>query len=274
MTMTTVIKIGGGAGIEIEPIIDEAATLVRNGETVVLVHGGSDETNRLAQRLGHPPQWLTSPSGHTSRRTDRRALEIFEMAYCGKVNKAIVELLRARGVDALGLSGLDGGVWRGRRKDAIRSVEDGRVVIVRDDLSGVVTEVDAPLLESLIGLDRTLVLTPPAVTHDGVAINVDADRAAAMTAIALGARELLLLSNVPGVLEDPDDPATLIGSTSEGGIERVRLAAKRRMKNKVLAAETAIDGGVARVVIGSARGAGAIAAARRGAGTIFEGVCA
>ena len=269
-----VIKIGGGEGIELAPILHEVAELVHAGQRVVLVHGGSHETNELAAQLGHAPRWITSPSGHTSRRTDRRTLEIFEMVYCGKVNKGIVETLRARAVDAVGLSGLDGGIWLGERKNAIRSVEDGRTVIIRDDLTGAVKSVDRSFLSLILDAGRTPVLTPPAVTSDGVAINVDADRAAARTAAALNADELLLLSNVPGVLADPSDRSTLIRSTHGAGLERIRAAATGRMKNKVLAAEEAIEGGVSRAVIGSANGDNAIARARQGAGTVFEGAFA
>lgn len=271
MSNVIVIKIGGGKGIDLEPIADQFASLVRSGTRAVLVHGGSHETDQLAEALGYPPQRLVSPSGHESRRTDRRTLEIFEMAYCGKVNKGLVEMLRARGVDAVGLSGLDGGIWIGSRKDAIRAIEGGRVVIVRDDLSGRVERVDQSLLELLLYCGRTPVLTPPAVTAEGVAINVDADRAAAMTAAALGATELLLLSNVPGVLADGNDPTSLIARADTGNMDRVREAAKGRMKNKVLAAEEALNAGVARVVIGSARGDDAITRARAGTGTVFEG---
>jgi acetylglutamate/LysW-gamma-L-alpha-aminoadipate kinase len=203
----------------------------------VLVHGGSHETDQLAAALGHPTRTIVSPSGHQSRRTDRRTLEIFAMAYCGKVNKAVVESLRRQGVDAMGLSGLDAGLWIGSRKDAIRAVEDGRTVIVRDDLSGRVESVDAPFLNMLLDAGRTPVLTPPAATPDGIAINVDADRAAAATAAALGADELLLLSNVPGLLRDPADRGSVIECVADDELVAVRGFARGRMKNKVLAAE-------------------------------------
>lgn len=273
---TIVIKIGGGEGIELGPILDEFASLVKSGARAVLVHGGSHETNVISERLGCPPTFIRSPSGHESRRTDRATLEIFEMVYCGKVNKGIVEHLQSRGVNAVGLSGIDGVLWRGTRKGAIRAIDaDGRTTIIRDDLSGRVESVDASLLALLLESGRTPVLTPPALAEEAdgsrVAINVDADRAAAMTAAALGADELLLLSNVAGVLADRDDPSTLIRSASAFGMDAVREAAGGRMKNKVLAAEEALTGGVSRVVIGSANGAGAIAAARGGAGTVFEG---
>ncbi|HZW08595.1 MAG TPA: [LysW]-aminoadipate kinase [Phycisphaerales bacterium] len=266
---TLVIKIGGGAGIELAPVLAELASLVRSGLRVVLVHGGSAELDALSRQLGHPPRTLTSPSGHASRRTDRRTLELFEMAYCGKVNKQVVEQLQASGVDAIGLSGIDAAVWRAERKSAIRAVEDGRTVMIRDDLSGRVTSVNDALLRSLLDQGYTPVLTPPALAEGGVAVNVDADRAAAATAVSLGADELLLLSNVRGVLRDPADPASLIRSVAEEGPEAVRQAAHGRMKNKVLAAEEAIAGGVRRVVIGCANGDAPIAAARAGAGTVW-----
>ncbi|MBK7404103.1 MAG: [LysW]-aminoadipate kinase [Phycisphaerales bacterium] len=274
MRRTVVIKIGGGAGIELAPVLAEIAGMVREGSSVVLVHGGSAELDALSHALGHPPQTITSASGHTSRRTDRRTLEMFEMAYCGKVNKQIVEHLQRGGVDAVGLSGIDGAIWRAERKGAIRAVEEGRTVMIRDDLSGRVTGVNATLLGSLLELGYMPVLTPPALAEGGVAVNVDADRAAAATAAALGADELLLLSNVPGVLRDPADPSSLIRSASEVGAEAVAAAAGGRMKNKVLAAEEALLGGVRRVVIGSANGATPVANARAGAGTVFEGAMA
>ena len=266
---TIVIKIGGGRGIDPRAAVTEIAGLMRGGTRVVLVHGGSHETNQLAEALGHPARTIVSPGGQHSRRTDRRALEIFMMAYCGLVNKTLVESLRAAGVDAVGLSGMDAGIWTGSRKDAIRAVEDGRTVIVRDDLSGRVEAVDSSLLEMLRDTGRLPVLTPPAVTPQGVVINVDADRAAAATAVALGAAELLLLSNVPGLLLDPRDPASLIAEVTPDTLDQARAAAQGRMKNKVLAAEEALRGGVRRVVIGTAGGDGAIARARAGAGTVF-----
>ena len=193
------------------------------------------------------------------------------MVYCGKVNKGVVESLRGAGVDAVGFSGIDAGIWTGKRKSAIRAVDDeGRTMIIRDDLTGRVESVDAEFLETIMSLGRIPVLTPPAITPDGIAINVDADRAAAATAAALDADELLLLSNVPGLLRDYTDADSLIESVDVEGLEVARQAAKGRMKNKVLAAEEALAGGVSRVVIGSAGGDTPIANARAGRGTTFS----
>ncbi len=266
---TIVIKIGGGEGIDPAQAAPEIAQLVRDGRRVVLVHGGSHETNQLAEALAHPTRTITSPSGHTSRRTDRRTLEIFSMAYCGLVNTRVVESLRREGVDAIGLSGIDAGLWIGTRKSAIRAIEEGRTVLIRDDLSGKVDRVNAELLNMLLDSGRVPVLTPPAVTPDGIAINVDADRAAAATAGALQADELLLLSNVPGLLHDPADPSSRIANVNPSTLEAARSHARGRMKNKVLAAEEALGAGVPRVVIASATRDRAIAHARLGDGTMF-----
>jgi acetylglutamate/LysW-gamma-L-alpha-aminoadipate kinase len=77
-----VVKIGGAEGLDYCAIADDAAALIRQGERLVIVHGGSSLTNQVARALGHPPQFVTSVSGYSSRRTDRRTLEIFVMVYC------------------------------------------------------------------------------------------------------------------------------------------------------------------------------------------------
>ena len=107
-----VIKVGGSAGIDYDALCDDLAALWQNARRLVLVHGASDETNRLAEALGHPPRFVTSPSGYTSRYTDRETLQIFMMA-AGKLNATLVERLLGRDVNALGLSGLSGRLLTG-----------------------------------------------------------------------------------------------------------------------------------------------------------------
>jgi [amino group carrier protein]-L-2-aminoadipate 6-kinase len=218
--------------------------------------------------LGHPPRFITSPSGYTSRLTDRRTLEIFQMVYCGQMNKGLVEQLQARGVNAVGLSGLDGRIWQGRRKKAVRAVVDGRTVVVRDNYTGTVETVNTDLLNQLLDGGYVPVLTPPALSLEGEAINVDGDRAAAATAVALRASDLLILSNVPGVLRDFPDESSLIPHIDLADIDAVsRNYAEGRMRIKLLGAQEALTGGVERVVLGDARGQRPILRALDGAGT-------
>ncbi|MBC7238234.1 MAG: [LysW]-aminoadipate kinase, partial [Chloroflexi bacterium] len=131
-----VVKVGGSEGIDLDAVCRDIASLVKEGRRLVLVHGGSARTNEVAEKLGHPPEFVTSVSGFTSRRTDRETLKIFEMVYCGEMNKGIVEKLQSEGVNAVGLSGLDGRLLEGRRKDTIRIVRNGRRMVLRDDYTG------------------------------------------------------------------------------------------------------------------------------------------
>ena len=262
-----VCKVGGSAGIDLDAFCDDVARLTHEGTRMIVVHGGSDETNRVAEALGHPPRFITSPSGFTSRYTDKRTLEIFEMVYCGSANKGIVERLQACGVNAVGLSGIDGRIWEGRRKSGIRSVEDGRVRIVRDSYTGKVERVNRPFLESLLDAGMLPVLVPPAISVDGEAMNVDGDRAAAMTAASFGADALLLLSNVPGLLADFPDEDSLIARVEADRIEEAYESAQGRMRIKLLAAQEALAAGVGRVVLGDARGERPISRALEGVGT-------
>lgn len=265
-----VAKIGGSAGVNLDAVADDAAALVHSGERLVIVHGASHATDMLCERLGIPIRTITSPSGHASRRTDPPTLEAFRMACRGLMNQAIVERLVRRGVNAVGLSGVDAHLWEGTRKSAIRSMEDGRVVLVRDDRSGTVERVNVPLLRTLLDAGFVPVLSPPAISREGEAINVDADRAAAITASALGAHALLLLSNVRGLLERFPDESSLIASVPRAEIARVEHVAAGRMKKKVVGAREALEGGVGRVVIADARSGMPLRQALAGEGTVFR----
>jgi acetylglutamate/LysW-gamma-L-alpha-aminoadipate kinase len=262
-----IVKLGGAVGIDPDPLIEELAAL----ETPwVLVHGGNDELTRLSERLGHAPRFVTSPGGYESRVTDAETIAHIQMVYRGRINNDLVLRLQRRGVAAVGLSGVDGGLWRAARKDAIRVVEDGRQVVLRGDRTGRIHTINVALLQLLLSNGYRPVLTLPALADDGEAVNVDGDRAAAAVATALGADELVMLSNVPGLLRDADDAGTLIGR-----IPRAQLAdhdgfARGRFRKKMLAVREALDGGVARVVLATANTQRPLAAARAGRGTVIE----
>lgn len=264
-----VVKVGGGEGINLEAVADDVAALAVVGQEMVLIHGGSHLTNQIAEQLGHPPQFVTSPSGHTSRRTDRRTLEIFEMVYCGQLNKTVVELLQQRNVNAIGLSGIDGRLWEGKRKNAIRIVENGKTRILRDDYTGKVERVNGDLLRNLLNGGYLPVLTPPAISYEGEAINVDGDRAAGATAIALKADTLIILSNVPGLLKNYPDETSLIAKIEKDNLAAFEQFAEGRMKKKVMGAQEALNGGVGRVILGDARNQQPIRMALDGKGTVI-----
>jgi acetylglutamate/LysW-gamma-L-alpha-aminoadipate kinase len=265
-----VVKVGGTEGVDFSAICRDAAQCLVAGQRLVLVHGGSAEANALGEALGHPPRFITSPSGYTSRYTDRKTLEIFAMAVKGKVNTLLVEQLQALGVNALGLSGADGRLLQATRKDAIQSIENGKRKIVRDDYTGKIEAVNAPLLQTLLGLGCTPVVAPMAVSPAGEALNVDADRAAAMVAAALQAEALLLLTAVPGLMRRFPDESTLIASLSSAQLDQALEYAEGRMKKKVLGAQEALQNGVGRVIIADGRIQNPISAALAGRGTTIN----
>jgi acetylglutamate/LysW-gamma-L-alpha-aminoadipate kinase len=266
-----VVKVGGSKGIDYDAVCADLAELVHAGQRLVLVHGGSHQTNQVATAMGHPPQFLTSPSGYTSRLTDTQALEIFKMVYCGQINKDLVERLQRLEVNAVGLAGIDGRLWQGPRKKAIKVVENGRQRIVRDSYTGRVEQVNTVLLATLHDAGMLPVITPPALSYEGEAINVDGDRAAGATAVALGAEVLIILSNVPGVLRKFPDETTLIAQIAKAEIEDVAgSAAAGRMRIKLLGAQEALAGGVKRVVLGDARQSQPVTKALAGKGTVIR----
>jgi acetylglutamate/LysW-gamma-L-alpha-aminoadipate kinase len=262
-----VLKVGGGKDLNVDAIVADVAALRAQGVELLLVHGGAETTNEVAEALGHPPEFVTSESGFVSRRTDRRTLEIFEMVYCGQLNKMWVEKLQRAGVNAVGLSGLDGRIFEGKRKDTLRVRVDGKRMVLRDDWTGTVERVNSGLLQLLLDAGYLPVLTPPGASDAGEAINVDGDRAAAMVAAAFHAESLVILSNVPGLLRDFPDEASLIPEIPRAKADAFMQYAEGRMKKKVMGAVQALNEGVQRVVFADGRIEAPISAALAGGGT-------
>ncbi len=266
----TVVKIGGSRGIDLDAVCADVAALKQQGRQFVLMHGAGNEANELGDRLGHPAKHVTSPQGFTSRYTDRETLEIYVMAACGKINTFLVERLQKLGVNAIGLAGVDGRVLEGTRKDAIRIVENGRQRILRDDYTGRVEKVNGELLHMLLNAGYTPVLAPLAISYQGDAVNVDGDRAAAMVAGALGADQLVILTNVPGLLRQFPDEASLIPHIDKHRVEQSIDFAEGRMKKKVLGATEALALGVRRVIFADGRTTEPIRRALEGKGTVID----
>jgi acetylglutamate/LysW-gamma-L-alpha-aminoadipate kinase len=264
-----VVKIGGAAGNNMDTVCEDLAALVKSGQQAVLVHGGSEETNAISEKLGHPPKFITSPSGFSSRYTDRETLEIFAMVTSGKINTLLVERLQKLGVNAFGLSGVDGRLMQAKRKEAVRAVENGRVRMLHDDHTGTIQSVDAQLLHMLLAAGLTPVVAPLAISPEGVALNVDADRAAAMIAGALKAESLVILTNVPGLMRRFPDESTLIPKIERSKLEEALKSAEGRMKKKVLGASEALGEGVRQVIFADSRIPQPVTSALAGKGTVI-----
>ncbi|QIO21287.1 acetylglutamate/acetylaminoadipate kinase [Haloarcula sp. JP-L23] len=280
--MTVVIKVGGARAVDPAGALADVASLVEQGEQVVVVHGGSTKVDETLERLGIEPEYVETPSGVVGRFTDETTMEVFEMAF-GHLNTQLVAGLQSEGVDAVGLNGVDGKLLYGPRKSAVRVVEDGKKKIKRGDHSGTIKQVNGDLLGSLLDDGYTPVAAPPMAGSEArsasegssgdepreqvVPVNTDADRSAAAIAAELDAT-LVLLTDVEGVYEDPDDPATLIESveTSEEWAD-LEAAAEGFMGRKIMAAEEALSGGAPEAVVADANADNPILSALDGDGT-------
>ncbi|MCX7853082.1 MAG: [LysW]-aminoadipate kinase [Caldilineales bacterium] len=262
-----VIKIGGSHGVDMAAVTADVATLAAQGRPVVLVHGTSAAADDLARRVGLPVRQLVSPTGHVSRYTDPETLEIYVAAAAGQVNKRLVAALQGLGCQAVGLSGVDGRLLLAERKTAVRTVENGRQRIVRDDYTGRLVAANADLLRLLLAHGYTPVIAPLALGQEAERLNVDGDRAAALLAAALGAETLVILSNVPGLLAAFPDERSLVRHVPVERLDWAEELAAGRMKRKILAAREALAGGVSSVIIADARAPNPVQHALAGAGT-------
>lgn len=265
-----VVKMGGSAGIDHALTMDDLATLYP-GTRILFIHGANAELDAFQRSQGREPQHVTSSSGQTSRFTNQQTMDDLLMVYAGKTNKRLVEGLQARGVNAVGICGLDGGMARGKRKDAIRIVEDGKPKMLRGDFAGSITAIDTRLPLLLLDNGYLPVISPPALALSGEAINVDGDKLAQRLAQTVGAKALILLSNTAGLLADLHDADSLVRRIDvdvEESVSTAMDAAAGRFKKKVQAGIDAVRAGIPTVVFADARVASPITRALAGEGTV------
>ena len=226
-----VVKIGGNE-LDRQEWVAACAHALVGAAPVVVVHGGGQAVSAMSRRLSLP---IEKRDG--LRVTTLEIAEVVEMVLGGPMNRLLVAALRAAGLDAIGLSGVDGGLLNARPVDGGL----GHV--------GEITAVCASLLESLLLAGLTPVVAPVAPTPaGGVPLNVNADHAAAAVAAALHADELLFVSDIPGVQVDGVAQPTLAASEIENMIELG--IATDGMAAKLRAAAQALAGGVRAVRIG------------------------
>jgi [amino group carrier protein]-L-2-aminoadipate/L-glutamate 6-kinase len=239
---TVVVKCGGVVAERPELLCADVAERHRNGERLLLVHGASSDIDRIADRFGVRQRRLVGPGGVSGRYTDPATLALAMMTWAGVVKPRLVEILTRHGVPAIGLTGLDAGLVTAAAKKPFRASLDGRSTIIRDDRSGRITGVNGPALHRLLDAGLLPVLSPPAFGTDGP-LNVDADRMAAAVAAAMGAEELVLLSDVAGVLADPADHGSVLAriAVPADGLPAVSSGG---MGAKLTAARTALTAGV------------------------------
>ena len=191
-----VIKYGGNAMINEQlkqQVMEDIALLWLIGVKVVLVHGGGPEISDTMKKLGKEAVFVDG-----LRVTDKETVDIVQMVLAGKVNKSLVTLLQMKGGHAVGLSGMDGGIIEAR-------VKDERLGYV-----GEITKIRTKPITDLLEKNYIPVISTVASDREGNTYNINGDTAAAHIAGALGAERLIMMTDIAGILQDKDDPSTLI----------------------------------------------------------------
>jgi len=262
------IKVGGGKAINWNGIAQDIHELMST-EKIIVIHGASVQRDEIAARLSVSIKKVISPSGVSSVYTDEEALDVFLMAYAGLVNKRVVACLIRHGISAIGLCGVDGQLWQAKSKKEILIREGGKTKLLRDNLTGRVEKINTELIQILLEHGYLPVICAPAISFENEIVNTDNDWAAAIMAEQLKLKKLVYLFEAPGLLENKDQPLSLVRRIGRLRIEDYLEFAKERMKKKMLSAKRAIEGGAETIYFGDGRIENPVKNALEGKGTII-----
>ena len=232
-----VIKYGGNAMINEElkrQVMEDIVLLWLIGVKVVLVHGGGPEITETMARLGKQAKFVDG-----LRVTDKETVDIVQMVLAGKVNKTLVNLLESKGGKAMGISGMDGMLIEAKMKDE------------RLGFVGKITNVNIAPVNDLLEKGYIPVISTIGCDKDGNVYNINGDTAAAFVAGALGAKRLIMMTDIAGILKDKDDPDTLIPNVTVKEAEQLKKdgIVSGGMIPKVDCCIEAISHGVKKVII-------------------------
>ncbi|GIE33336.1 acetylglutamate kinase [Actinoplanes italicus] len=234
---TVVIKYGGNAMIQPELQEAFAADMVflrLVGIKPVVVHGGGPQINRMLKRVG-----IESEFRGGLRVTTPETMEIVRMVLTGQVGRELVGLINQHGPHAVGLSGEDARLFTAIRRGAVIDGEEVDIGQVGD-----VDQVDTSAVDDLIAAGRIPVIATVAPDADGVLHNVNADTAASALAVALGARKLVILTDVPGLYTNWPDTSSLTTEIDADALEKLLPSLESGMVPKMEACLRAVRGGV------------------------------
>ena len=232
-----VIKYGGNAMINEElkrQVMEDIVLLWLIGVKVVLVHGGGPEITETMARLGKQAKFVDG-----LRVTDKETVDIVQMVLAGKVNKTLVNLLESKGGKAMGISGMDGMLIEAQMKDE------------RLGFVGKITNVNIAPVNDLLEKGYIPVISTIGCDKEGNVYNINGDTAAAFVAGALGAKRLIMMTDIAGILKDKDDPDTLIPNVTVKEAEQLKKdgIVSGGMIPKVDCCIEAISHGVKKVII-------------------------
>ncbi len=241
---TVVIKYGGHAMINDDlkqAVLTDVVLMKYVGMHPVIVHGGGPEITGMLKRVNIDSRFVGG-----LRVTDRETMEIVEMVLVGKINKDIVARVNSYGGRAVGLSGKDADLLMAVKKQGRVKRPDGATDLVDIGYVGEITRVNPDIVATVIREGYIPVVAPVAVGCQGESYNVNADTAASALAAALKADKLIILTDVEGILEDRNDPGSLISTVTRAQVPGLvnRGVIDGGMIPKVECCVSALDGGV------------------------------
>jgi acetylglutamate/LysW-gamma-L-alpha-aminoadipate kinase len=261
-----IVKIGGGRNINLKAVVQDLAALT---EPFIIVHGANAIRDDLAAKLGHPTKTVTSVSGYASVLSDESAIDVILMAYAGLQNKRLVELCQQHGINAVGLSGVDGKAIQGVRNKGIRVRQNEKTIMIRDH-SGKPRGVNKGLLTLLLANGYVPVLCIPIIDENNAAINSENDDIVAVLQEELHADTVIQLIEAPGFLNDANDETSVVAQMSKTELASREAQVQGRMKRKIHALAKLTATGVQRILISDGRVEHPIQDALNGKGTTIQ----
>jgi acetylglutamate kinase len=241
-----VIKAGGEVfndEVSTRALIEQVAILHQVGIKTVLVHGGGPQLDSMQKTMG-----IVTRMVNGRRVTDQKSIDATSMVLNGLINTRILAICRELGIEAIGLSGVDAGLIRAHKRPPV-PVAAGSSETIDYGFVGDIDSVNTAVLDKLLENGLMPVVSPLSADSSGILLNINADTVAAAIGGALSAEKLILCTGAPGILENIEDPGTVISYTDIQGLKRMRDegSLKDGMLPKAAAIENAIRAGVRRV---------------------------
>ena len=241
-----VIKAGGavfGDAAMTRALIEQISILHYLGVRVVMVHGGGPQLTEVTEALGVPTRMVQG-----RRITDEKSIDATSMVLNGLINTRILAICRDLEIDAVGISGVDAGLVRAHRRPPVRLKPSDKET-VDYGFVGDIDGIDTSVIKKNLDHGLMPVISPLSADERGQLLNINADTVAAAIGAALQAEKLILCTGAPGILENVNDPSSVVSYTDLAGLKRMREDGKITdgMLPKAKAIEDAIRGGVRRV---------------------------
>ena len=236
-----VLKAGGevfSTAASTRAMLEQLGILHQLGIRMVLVHGGGPQSTQLAGALGHDAKFIDG-----RRVTDDQSLDVATMVLNGQINTRILAACRDLEIPAVGISGVDAGLIRAHRRPPVAG-KDGKQIDYGH--VGDIDSVDPDILQTQLENDLMPVVSPLSCDSSGNILNIYADTVAAAIAVELKAEKLILATGAPGILENRDDPRSLISYVDRNGLKR--LVEKGNLADGMLPKAAAIDSALAQGV--------------------------